>query len=154
MDCSYNTDNSCGWNSLPGLLHKGQENNGESRKTTEFRARFLKNKLEKSLFKRSLLSLTDKHGFTNYPKTDESFLMADMENFMADIVSAEKLPHTQGSLPLEVVVRSSKFPSTTSKHRKGSQASKPGLFQDPLFIMKHQRLLTYSKKMDLFIWLP
>ena len=73
----------------------------------------------------------------------------------------EKVPHTQGSLPLEVVVQSSKFPSTTSKHRHGSQASKPvatssmiGLFQDPLLIMKHQRLLTYSKKMDLFIWLP
>ena len=44
--------------------------------------------------------------------------MSDMENFVADIVSAEKVPHTQGSLPLEVVVQSRKFPSTTSKHRK------------------------------------
>jgi len=107
------------------------------------------------------LSLTDKHGFTNYPKTDESFLMADMENFMADIVSAEKLPHTQGSLPLEVVVPTQELRTTTSKHRHGSLDSKPvatgsmmGLFQDPLFVMKHQRLLTYSKKIDLFIWLP
>ena len=45
-------------------------------------------------------------------------LMSDIENFVADIVSAEKVPHTQGSLPLEVVVQSRKFPSTTSKHRK------------------------------------
>ena len=51
--------------------------------------------------------------------------MSDMENFVADIVSAEKVPHIKGSLPLEVVVQSRKFPSTTSKHRKGSLASKP-----------------------------
>ena len=51
--------------------------------------------------------------------------MSDMENFVADIVSAEKVPHIKGSLPSEVVVQSSKFPSTTSKHRKGSLASKP-----------------------------
>jgi len=41
--------------------------------------------------------------------------MSDIENFVADIESAEKDPHTQGSLPSEVVVQSSKFPSTTSK---------------------------------------
>ena len=41
------------------------------------------------------MSLADKHGFTNYPKTDESFLMADIENFVADIVYAEKVPHAR-----------------------------------------------------------
>ena len=30
--------------------------------------------------------------------------MSDMENFVADIASAEKVPRTKGSLPSEVVV--------------------------------------------------
>ena len=52
--------------------------------------------------------------------------MLDMENFVADILSAEKAPHIKGSLPSEVVVQSTRIiPSTTSKHRKGSLASKP-----------------------------
>ena len=53
----------------------------------------LKNKLEESLFRKSLLSSKDKHGLTKGQQ--ESFLMSDIENFAADSVSAEKVPHAR-----------------------------------------------------------